>query len=463
MTKQVDESRGGSTVPTSRKVLFGFAEMPLQVATLAIAAYIPNYYGMDLGVSLAAVATVLMVARLFDAVTDPLVGYLSDRTQTRWGRRRVWMAGSIPVLMLAVHQLMFPEPPVDAAYLLLWMGVFWLGWTMLQIPYYAWAAELSDDYHERSVIAGWRSAIGLVANILSKLLPVIAVYFFAVSGTGGVLQIIGMILLCVTPLAVGITVAFVPERLDFKRVTIPVMRGLRLLWRNGPFKRLMIAFFLTNIGAAFGTTLLLFYIRAVLGEQSLGIVMLMVYYLVSLSGVSFWVWLAGRMGKHRAVFFAYLSYWAGLVYFFLGQGDFYYMLPIMIVTGFCGSALWTLPNAMKADVIDIDRLRCGENRAAWFFAVWSFGIKLAQSVGPMLALLLLDFTGFDAAAKATNTGDDLLGLRVLYTFGTPVFYTLAALMLWNYPLTEERHTRIRAALGRRAAGSKVGKSESKDG
>ena len=435
-------------------MLFGFAEMPLQIATLAIAAYIPNYYGMDLGVSLASVAAVLMIARLFDAVTDPLVGFLSDRTQTRWGRRRVWMAASIPVLMLAVYYLMFPKPPVDAGYLLLWMGVFWLGWTMLQIPYYAWAAELSDDYHERSVIAGWRSAIGLVANILSKLVPVIAIYFFAVSGTSGVLQIVGIILLIATPLAVGVTVAFVPERLDFKSVTIPVARGLRLLWRNGPFKRLMLSFFMVNIGAAFGTTLLLFYIRAVLGEQSAGILMLLVYYLVSLSGVSFWVWLARRMGKHRAVFFAYISYWAGMVYLFLGKGDFHWMFPVMVVTGFCGSALWTLPNAMKADVIDIDRLRCGENRAAWFFAVWSFGIKLAQSIGPTIALLLLYATGFDPSPKAVNTEEQLLGLRLLYSFGTPVCYTIAALVIWNYPLTEKRHSKIRASLERRAAAVK---------
>jgi Na+/melibiose symporter-like transporter len=432
-------------------VLFGLAEMPLQIATLAILAYIPNYYGMDLGVSLASVATVLMIARLFDAVTDPLVGYFSDRTQSRWGRRRVWMVASIPVLILAVYRLTFPDPLVDAGYLLLWMVVFWLGWTMLQIPYYAWAAELSDDYNERSVIVGWRSAVGLVANILSKLIPVIAVYFFAVSGTKGVLQIIGIILLCVTPVAVGVTVAFVPERMDFKEVTLPVMRGLRLLWRNGPFKRLMLSFFLTNIGAAFGTTLVLFYIRAVLGEESAGIVVLLVYYAASLTGVSFWVWLSRRLGKHRAVFFAYLSFWAGMIYMFLGKGDFYYMLPVMVVTGFCGSALWTLPNAMKADVIDVDRLRCGQNRAAWFFSVWSFGIKLAQSVGPMLALLMLDATGFDAAPKTTNTEDDLFGLRVLYSFGTPVFYTLAALVIWNYPLTQKRHLKIRASIERRVA------------
>lgn len=113
--------QGGATPPaidTSRKILFGFAEMPLQVASLAVLAYIPNFYGMDLGVNLSAVAVVLMVARIFDAVTDPAVGFLSDRTASRWGRRRVWMIASIPALMLAVYMLIFPKEPVTAGYLL---------------------------------------------------------------------------------------------------------------------------------------------------------------------------------------------------------------------------------------------------------------------------------------------------------------------------------------------------------
>ena len=118
--------------PIARKTLFyyGLADMPIQMGAIPVAAYLPNYYGQDLGLSLAAVGMIWLLTRLFDAVSDPLIGWLSDRTNTRWGRRRVWMVGAVPVLMLAVYKLFMPVAPVTEVYLFAWLVCFWVGWTM---------------------------------------------------------------------------------------------------------------------------------------------------------------------------------------------------------------------------------------------------------------------------------------------------------------------------------------------
>ena len=137
--------------------------MPIQMAAIPVAAFIPNYYGQDLGLSIAAVGTIWLLTRLFDAVSDPLVGWLSDRTKTRWGRRKIWMVLAVPFLMLAIYKLFMPQAPVTESYLLIWLVALWTGWTMLFIPYYAWAAELSEDYNERTRITGWRAWIGMAA------------------------------------------------------------------------------------------------------------------------------------------------------------------------------------------------------------------------------------------------------------------------------------------------------------
>lgn len=439
-------------LPNRTKLFYGLSDMPIQVASLPVSAFIPNYYGADLGLSLAAVGTVWLFARLFDAVLDPLIGYASDRTETRFGRRRVWMVAAVPILMLSVYMIFFPAPPVTATYLLFWMVVFWFGWTMLFIPYYAWAAELSPDYHERSSIVGWRAGLGLAASVLSKLIPVMALIFFGVGGTPAVVAIIGIILLVLLPVCVGLTVWQVPERTDVQPVSMPVLKGIRIMLTNGPFKRLVIAFFFQFTGIAFASATIVFYIRGVLHEEEGSILMLLIYYSASLCGVPFWVRLSKLIGKHKAWIASLMVYPVfSPFYLLLGPGDFYWMLPIAVVTGFASGSFFTLPHSMKADVIDLDTIRTGEDRAAWYFAVWSFIMKIALSVGPWLSLTSLAFIGFDATPGAINAPEQLLGLKLVFALSPPVFFVIAAYFAYNYPITEERHSRMRSALERRRA------------
>ncbi len=447
-----DTQENSQRLPNRTKFFYGLTDMPIQVASLPVSAFIPNYYGADLGVSLAAVGTVWLFARLFDAVLDPLIGYASDRTETRWGRRRVWMVAAVPILMLSVYMIFFPAPPVTAAYLLFWMVIFWLGWTMLFIPYYAWAAELSADYHERSSIVGWRAGLGLAASVLSKLIPVLALIFFGLGGTPAVVAIIGIIMLVLLPVCVGLTVWQVPERTDAQPVSMPILKGMRIMMTNGPFKRLVIAFFFQFTGIAFATATIVFYIRGVLQEEEGSIIMLLVYFTASLCGVPFWVWLSKQWGKHKAWIASLMVYPAfSPLYLLLGPGDFYWMLPIAAITGFAGGSFSTLPHSMKADVIDLDTMRTGEDRAALFFAAWSFTLKIALSVGPWLSLSALALIGFDATPGAVNTPAQLLGLKMVFALSPPVFFIIAALFTFNYPVTEERHARMRGALERRRA------------
>jgi Na+/melibiose symporter-like transporter len=455
-TDAASASSNGDTLSRRTKFFYGLSDMPVQMATIPILAFLPNYYGSDLGLSLAAVGTILLVTRLFDAVSDVVVGYLSDRTQTRWGRRRIWMVASIPVLMLSIYKLFLPTPPVTELYLLIWMIVFWLGWTMLFIPYYAWAAELSPSYHERSSIAGWRVGVGMTANIIGKLAPVIALYFFSFGGTSNVMLMTGIMLLVLTPICIMLTVTQVPERANFKPAFVPVWRGLALMWNNRPFRQLTLVFFVCSFGGAISTATIVFFIRGVLKEEGGSVLMLLVYYLTLLLSIPFWVWFPKKVGKHKALILGLMMFpLFQPFYLLLGPGDFYWMLPIASITGFGGGAWWVLPSSMKADVIDLDKLESGADRAAWFFGAWSFMLKLGQSVGPWLALLLLGYFGYQAAPGAVNTPEATWAMKLVFVGGPSLGYLGAALLAWNYTLTEAKHKEIRDAIeGReRAAGA----------
>jgi Na+/melibiose symporter-like transporter len=435
--------------PLSRKTLFfyGLADMPIQMAAIPVAAFIPNYYGADLGVSLTAMASVLLISQVFNAVSDPIVGWLSDRTNTRWGRRRVWMAASIPIMWIAVYKLFFPKPPVDEWYLLTWMIVLWAGWTMLFIPYYAWAAELSPEYNERTRITGWRTSIGLGANVVSKLVPVAAVLLYGYGGSKETLVLVGIMTLVMLPISVGLSIFMVPETHDYVPARMPLLPGLRIMWRNKPFLRLVSAFFINQLGTSISTALIVFYIRGVLQDEHNSILQLMTFFGFNLIGVPFWVKYSAQLGKHRAWCAALMIFGLlMLLYLLLGPGDFYWMLPITAVTGFLGGSFAVIPNSMKADVIDIDRLATGEDRAAWFFAVWSFVVKVALAVGPSLGLFLLGMVGFDPKPGAANTEDAVNGLKYLFVFGPALGFFLCGVIAWNYPLTEEKHREVRAEL-----------------
>jgi Na+/melibiose symporter-like transporter len=350
--------------------------------------------------------------------------------------------------MLAVYKLFMPvATDVSAGYLLTWLVVLWLGWTMLFIPYYAWAAELSPDYNERSRITGWRSAIGLGANVVSKLVPVVAIFCCGYGGTEETLFLVGAMTLVLLPLTVGLTVAKVPEGHDFIPARMPLRPGLRLMWNNGPFKRLVAAFFVNQLGTAISTALIVFYVRSVLQDDDKTILQLLVYYAFNLAGIPFFVKFSGLVGKHRAWCFALLLFsFCMLGYLLLGPGDFYWMLPITAVTGFLAGSFWVIPNSMKADVIDVDRLESGEDRTAWFFAVWSLATKIALSIGPAVALTLLAFTGYDPSPVTGADEGSTLGLKLLFVFGPSTGFLLTAFIAWGYPLTEEKHRALRERL-----------------
>ncbi|TDI58255.1 MAG: MFS transporter, partial [Alphaproteobacteria bacterium] len=143
-------SSAGHKLPTKTLFFYGLADVPVMLALMPMSIYLYRFYTGDIGLAISTVANIMLFARLFDVITDPLIGYLSDHTKSRFGRRKPWMLASVPLLMLGIYKIFMPPEGIGAVYLFSWLMVMWLGWTMLMIPYYAWAAELTTDYDERT-------------------------------------------------------------------------------------------------------------------------------------------------------------------------------------------------------------------------------------------------------------------------------------------------------------------------
>ena len=440
-----------------KKTLFYYSltDLPVSMSIFPVIVFIPRFYATDIGVPLALVGTIMFAVRIFDVFTDPFMGYLSDRTESRFGRRKPWVAVNAPLMMVAIYQLFLPGDGAGSLHFLIWSMVLSLATTIMLIPYYAWGAELTTDYNERARVTGARAMAGVVGSLAAQVAPAIVLLTMGLGGSAVVLEVVAVTMLVLTPVCVAITLYFTPEKPHRITTRVPVLPGLKLMWKNGPFKRLVMAFMIGSIGLNITTPLYIFFIADVLGAEDQAIYMLTFFYLTNFVGVPFWVALSRRIGKHRAYMGAFfLIAAAHPFYLLLGPGDFWWMLPITVATGFAaGGFSQSLPNAMKADVIDLDTLESGENRAALFFSAWSFAQKATASIGAAIAMFGLAAFGFDATQGALNGEEELFGLRFLFSTFPSIFYIAGALLVWGFPLDAARQAEIRAAIDRRDAAS----------
>jgi GPH family glycoside/pentoside/hexuronide:cation symporter len=471
----------------SRKTIYahGSLGLPLAVIGYPLAIWIPAHYSGGLGISLAAVGTILMVARLTDVVTDPVMGEISDRWRTRIGRRRPWLLIGTPVMMFGVYKLFIPEPGVGLAYFLIWLSIFFLGSTMIGLPHRAWGAELSPDYHQRSRVTAAREIYVLVGLMVAAAIPMIVEIradggtsvgevfstlwndaIGAFSGdfrdkvvvdratlTGPVLAGLAWAIILVLPLCSAVVLSMVAEPKAVPTESRPSFReGLKLVMKNGPMLRVLLIALLVTFGEAFRNAVSLFFIRDIVGVPTIGAAYFF-YFIAGLGAIPFWLWLGRNIGKHRAFMCTLITVasvsGANLL---LGYGDYLPFFLLFVIKGFCFGGLQFLPVAMLADVVDVDAARSGGRRAGTYFAFLGFTEKIAIAFGTGVSLNIVGLLGFDpAGGVAASTDIGVLSLRLVYCLGPIVFYGLALRLIWSYPLTPARHARLRSRLERRAA------------
>lgn len=440
--------RAPEAAPLPRATIwtYGSLGLPLAVVGYPIAIWVIPHYSGALGVSLAAVGTMLMLARISDVVTDPLIGFASDHLRTRFGRRKPWICLGTPVMMLGIWMLFVPAPGVGVVYLLIWLTVMMLGATMITLPYGAWGAELSTDYHQRSRVTAAREFFILAGLLLAAFVPFLVEYF-GDRATGPVLEALAWTIVAVLPICVFLVLRFVREPADWGREKVPLSEGLRHMLANGPLKRIVVIILLVVFGEAFRNALSLFFMRDVVGIDTIGTAYL-VYFATGLAAIPLWLALGRRIGKHRAFAVSMSSVsLISVAMFFLERGDYWPFMVLFVGKGFCFGGLQFLPLAMLADVVDVDTLRSGGRRAGAFFAIAGMTNKAATAFGSGVSVNLLAFTGFDPSGQAgANAASQLTSLAALYAVAPAVFFCSALYLSWHYPLTSARHAELRARL-----------------
>ena len=455
-------------------LIHGSVGIPLAVIGYPLVVYLPPFYAQEVGLNMALMALVLVIARFSDVITDPLIGTLSDRWQTRIGRRKPWLLMGMPIMLLGTVMIFMPPDGVGIGHLLLWTVLMYLGWTMVTLPYGAWGAELSPAYHQRSRVTAAREGFILLGLFMAALAPAIvqslgkryeagdtegvvmqaAIWLLGSDGQlstgyGPILAGMAWMLLILLPLTVILVVCCVKEAPPKSVQRTEWKKGFRVLKNNGPFKRMMLILLIVVTGESFRNALSVFFMQHVIQIQAHIGLMYLVYFGVGILGIPFWLIAGKRIGKHKAFCVAVAVSSASIIgMFFLQPGQLWIFAAMFALKGFCFAAFQFLPLSMLADIVDLDTARSKEHRTGLFFAMSGMAHKLAMAIGLGLSLGLLALVGFDAQATV-HSESQLMALRVLYILGPVILYMTAFMIAWKYPLTAERQERIHQWVMRR--------------
>ena len=430
-----------------RDFRYGSAAFVLGLPTIPLFILLPALYADTLGIGLTATGVALFLARSFDLLSDPLIGYASDRWDTPWGQRKPFIAAGAILGGIGIVFLLIPGNGVTAWYLGFWAIILYFGWTLINIPYLAWGASLSNEYQGRVRITSIRESFTILGIITAAAIPALA------SGFGyderGALRLIAYVAIGIGVFLFAFLLLFVPEPSRIKAHKIKKSNFkliLRSINENKPFRLLLASWLLNSLANGIPTVLFILFMKHVIDastpERGL---LTFIYFFAGIIGIPFWLWLSKRISKHRAWSVAMVA--ACLAFLFvplLGAGDIVIFGIICVITGLSLGADLSLPPAIQADVIEYEYFRSGRECSATLFAIWSLITKLALAISVVIAFPTIEFLGF--SPNLPKEENNLFILAMMYAVVPIAFKIGAILLVWWYPLTAKKQEIIRRRL-----------------
>lgn len=402
-------------------VLFSYAAtaIPLAMLGLPLYIYLPTFYSQSIGLSVTVVGLILFISRLTDVITDPLVGLYSDRFQSRFGKRKPFILFGSIILIGSFYALIHPPAEYTELWLLGFSMLVYLGWSIVSIPYLAWSAEITSEYHEKTRLSAAREVFTILGVLAALLIP----YLYNVSESADKsLSILYIAFVIALFIMLPVTLIGTGEG-SVKSSKYVTFKELKRLWEKIPsLCRLQSAFILNSLANALPATLFLFYVQLVLEEESKTGPLLLLYFASGIVGLPFWTMLAKKIGKRNSWLSSMVLASTAFVFVpFLGSGDLAFFALITFVSGLSLGADMALPSSIQADVVQ----KVQDQKASYagiLFGIWAMLTKFALALAVGLGFVILGMVGFEPEAPtplALNT------LALLYG-GAPVLFKMIA-------------------------------------
>jgi GPH family glycoside/pentoside/hexuronide:cation symporter len=427
------------------KLLYGVGDVGNAMVNSAIQFFLLYFYTDGALIAPVLAGSALWVGKAWDAINDPLFGWISDRTTSRFGKRRVYMIfGALPLAISIFLLWRVPGGLPDAA-TFAWIVATFVFYdtmnTLTSVPYYALTAELTGDYDERASLTTFRMVLGVPAYMVGAAVTPFIVGLFATKGAG--YGATGIIYGVIAALVLWVSAAGIKERkkISESRAKTPPLRAFFTTFQNRPFVQLITAYLIASFSFALIQTLLVYFLTYQMQmEDQVPIVMALL--LVSIGLFLFpWKMLAERWNKGPA-------YALGLAIGGVAVATTFLLPPhptpliyaIAVVAGIGFSAQWVFPWAMVPDVVEYDRLKTGEHRGGMYYGVWGFSFKLTAALGIITTSLVLQLSGY--VADVEQTAETLRSIRLFFGPVPLIILAFALPLLIRYPITRKSHAEI---------------------
>jgi len=444
-----DPARGdGRRINGWRLLAFSLITLPIAGAGLPLAVYLPAFYAQQAGLGLTVVGLVFMFGRFWDAAADPLIGVLSDQTDTRFGRRRPWIAAGGVLFGLASLALFAPPAHPGWPYLAATLFVFYLGWTMIQIPLSAWSGDLSSDYHERSRVVTYVQTTAAAGLLLVLVIPALIDQLGSGEPRAKVIAMGGFILVTLVPGLLGGLFAVKERAAPPRTHRTPLRVLIKTVFTDPLLLRVLGSDFAVTLGQTIRGSLFVFFVVQYMGLPRWGSLLFLLQFVFGVFAGPIWLRVGYRFGKSRTVVVAELIQAAvNLGLLFVGPGGFGLLLGLTIAQGLSQGSGNLMLRSIVADLADKQALERGRAYPGLLFSAFSVSGKTATAAAVGIALPLVAFLGFKPGVH--NSADALLGLKLVFALGPALSHIVSALLIAGFPLDERRHAEIRRSLDAR--------------
>jgi GPH family glycoside/pentoside/hexuronide:cation symporter len=429
------------------KLLYGAGDTGFSLTGTIIGAYFAIFLTDVVGISPGVAAAAIFVGRSWDYVNDPLIGHISDRTRTRWGRRRPFLLFGARPYALA-FAILWWRPPLEsdlalAIYYAVAYVVYDASATFVYMPYFALTPELTSDYDERTALTSYRMFFSIFASLVAFTVPLAIIGTFAPENASRVL-VMGLAFGIASALPLLLTFLGTRERQVYMAQEQPkLLQSLRAAMKNRPFVFGMAIFLLTWVAVDLLQATLLYFIKYCVQREAQSDLIMGVIFVTAILALPFWEWTSRRWNK-RWAYVAGIAFWAvvQLVMVTLNTStDITLLLFLCVLAGIGVGAAHVLPWSIIPDAIEWDELRTGERHEGMFYSLITLMQKVASSVAIPLALLLLDVTGYTPNA-AQQPASALLGIRILAGPIPAALLCAGILFAILYPLSRERYAAV---------------------